>query len=130
MAPATGPPKYKYEQKRKKQLDANQQAVKCMLQEISYICIGKGIRKCCSIDSLSDTQCLNTEQFYHSQMLEDENDLIDNDQQVFQGKNAYFPENVVPPANPEEPEEDPDEDFDQDTIYKNQKIHDVSFEKS
>ena len=101
-----------------------------MLQEISYICIGKGIRKCCSIDSLSDTQCLNTEQFYHSQMLEDENDLIDNDSQVFQGKNAYFPLENPQAANPDEPEEDPDEDVDQETIFKNQKFHDVSFDKS
>jgi len=60
----TGPPLYSYEQKRKppaKHYDANQQTVRCMMQEISYVCIGKGIRKCCSNDAVSDSQCINTE---------------------------------------------------------------------
>ena len=64
MEPAeSGPPHYTYEKDHKKapKYDANQQAVQCMLQDISYVCIGKGIRKCCSIDSVSDDQCINTE---------------------------------------------------------------------
>ena len=49
-----GPPFWTYEQKRKPKFDANQQAVMCMLQDISYICIGKGKRKCCDIDAVGD----------------------------------------------------------------------------
>jgi hypothetical protein len=59
----SGPPHYTFEKEHKQlpKYDANQQAVQCMLQDISYVCIGKGIRKCCSIESVSDPQCINTE---------------------------------------------------------------------
>ena len=46
-----------YDSKRKRKelkLDPGQQAVMCMLQPISYLCIGKGLRKCCSNEAISD----------------------------------------------------------------------------
>jgi hypothetical protein len=40
-----------------------------MLQDISYVCIGNNIRKCCSKAAVNDRQCNNTEQFYFNQKL-------------------------------------------------------------
>jgi hypothetical protein len=53
-----------------------------MLQNISYLCIGKGIRKCCSINSLEDPQCMNTEQYYHNTRL-DEYDAYQQNDEVY-----------------------------------------------
>lgn len=76
-------PEPKIPKKKGNELDATQQAVHCMLQDISYICVGKGIRKCCSTESVNDEQCINTEQFYSKKTLLVENDsYADNSEKV------------------------------------------------
>ena len=99
--------------------DANQQAVICMLQDISYVCIGKGIRKCCSVESVSDEQCINTEQYYHGVKLDSFDEYSENDR-TFQGTNAEYvatdPLLDQPTPAPVDPDQDPDADLDQATI--------------
>lgn len=120
-APAEeGPPKYTYEKEHKKlpKYDANQQAVQCMLQDISYVCIGKGIRKCCSIDSVSDDQCINTEQFYHKVRLEPYDEYSEDDK-TFVGTHAEYLKPKpwdVPQQSTNPDQEDPDADIDPDSI--------------
>ena len=90
-----------------------------MLQDISYVCIGKGIRKCCSVESVSDEQCINTEQYYHGVKL-DPFDEYSNNEKVFQGTNAEYvapdPLLDLPTQTPVDPDQDPDADLDQSTI--------------
>ena len=98
-----------------------------MLQDISYVCIGKGIRKCCSIDSVSDDQCINTEQFYHKVRL-DPYDEYSEDEKTFAGTNADYlkpkPWDAPPPNTTEQ--EDPDADIDPETILEKQTFSEVS----
>lgn len=70
-----------------------------MLQDISYVCVGKGIRKCCSVEAVSDDQCINTEQYYHGVKLDPFDEYSNNDR-VFQGTNAEY---VVPAPNEDTP---------------------------
>jgi hypothetical protein len=99
-----------------------------MLQDISYVCIGKGIRKCCSIDSVSDEQCINTEQFYHHVRL-DQYDEYSDDSKTFMGTHAEYLKPKPWDAQPQNStdEEDPDADIDPDNILEKQTFNEVSF---
>ena len=98
-----------------------------MLQNISYVCIGRGLRKCCSIEAVSDDQCTNTEQFYHGVRLDDVEELSDNGQE-FVGKHAEFIEDKGATAKKgqADDDDDPDRDVDPDTVLNHQKFDEVS----
>ena len=89
-----------------------------MLQNISYVCIGKGLRKCCSVEAVSDEQCINTERFYHGARLDDVEEMSD-EQREFVGKTAEYVGDRQPLGKKKTvsgDEEDPDRDIDPDLI--------------
>ena len=113
-----------------------------MVQDISYVCVGKGIRKCCSADSIDDLFCTNTETLYHNVILSSHDEFSDNSLE-FQGKNADFLKTKLRPSElkalqekqaaaqvSDDDEKNPEDDLDQDTILKNQTFQEISFDKS